>query len=101
MIKGLTGLRVDDNEDSKKFCLKTKVYNNFKDLIDTLDCKYVFISYSSDGILQLEDIFYILSNNFKETVLKQQAYKRFKSSSNSDKKPVEEYLICAKSKNFM
>ncbi len=100
-IKGITGLRTEENEDSKKFCSKINTYNHFKDIIDSLDCKYIFISYSSEGILGINEICHLLSIRFDDITLKQQSYKKFKSNKTNEQSQVQEYLICGKSKKFM
>ena len=58
-IKGKTGIRVYEDEKSN-YCIKNKVYNEFKELIKKANFKHIIVSYNQDGILSEEDIKRIL-----------------------------------------
>ena len=59
-IHGKTGLR--NYQDQKSlYCSKTKVKNAFKDLILKAKAKYIFLSYSNEGLMSLDDIKEIMS----------------------------------------
>ena len=72
-----TGLRDSTNQRSD-FCSKNKCYTAFNDLIINADCKYIMVSYSSEGIMSSDDIMSVLSNIGKP-IKYQKLYKRFKS----------------------
>lgn len=55
-IKGVTGIRIFDKDESSDFCKKTKVYEAFETVLSQVDCKHLFISYSADGLLSKEQI---------------------------------------------
>ncbi len=61
-VWGLTGLRPrsEDGEWSSRYCYKKKAAETLRELVDVLEGKYVFLSYSSDGHIPHEQILEIL-----------------------------------------
>ena len=55
-INGLTGIRNFDRDEKSDFCKKTKVYDVFKKVLNQVNCKHLFVSYSVDGLLNKEQI---------------------------------------------
>lgn len=83
-VRGVTGQRPDNGQKSD-FCSKRKVLKAFESLIANANFKHIFLSYSTDGIMQLEDIERIMQkygkpDSFEVIYI---SYKRFKSNSNS------------------
>lgn len=82
-LNGKTGLR--EYEDLKsKFCMKSKVKDELDRLISNCDCKYIVMSYSTEGLLSEEEIKEVLSKRGKVTVHKYN-YRRFKTNAWTEK----------------
>jgi len=54
-IRGKTGLRPYDDIKSK-YCVKREVLKNFQELIHCANFKHIIVSYSTEGIMNMEDI---------------------------------------------
>ena len=78
-IIGKTGLR--SNRIKSSYCSTKKVFNAFNDLINKSNSKYIFLSYSNEGLLSLDDIKKIMSNKGEYGVFKKE-YSRFKADNN-------------------
>jgi adenine-specific DNA-methyltransferase len=89
VLKGKTGLI--ENYNKSKFCKKTDIKNTFDSLISGLNCKYLIISYNSEGLLSMNEFKKILikKGTVKLYIIK---YAKFKAQQNVEKKYVEEYL---------
>ncbi len=99
-IRGKTGLRTTD-ENSKIFCLKTNIEENFSTMIQKVAqmCSYLFISYNNEGILSKECIEQILlNNNFTDVKVYQTDYQKFNSNKKGETGNVIEYLFAATKK---
>lgn len=79
--KGKTGLR-DYNKSG--YCMKSRVYELFEDLIAEAQFKYIFLSYSNEGIMTVQNIQNIMQK-YGHYDLIQTDYQRFKSD-NSEKR---------------
>lgn len=90
--KGKTGLR-DYNRSN--YCSKTKVKQEFEQLIKDAKFKYVFLSYNNEGLMSVEDVEAIMSK-YGEYKLASTNYQRFKAdkteSRNHKADSTEEYL---------
>ena len=89
VLKGKTGLI--ENYNKSKFSKKTDIKNAFDSLISGLNCKYLIISYNSEGLLSMDE--------FKKILIKKGAvklyiikYAKFKAQQSVQEKYVEEYL---------
>lgn len=95
-IKGKTGLRDYENQKSL-YCSKSKAIEALEDLIKYANFKYIFLSYNDEGIVSIEDIEKIFSNQgvYKRFEME---YKRFKADKdenrNHTKESTIEYLHC-------
>lgn len=88
---GESGLRPWRDQYSN-FCSKIKIRDSFSTIISNIHSNDIFISYSEDGLLTLEQLKEFLSD-FGTIKLYSIDYKRFKSN-NSKKSPnITEYLI--------
>lgn len=94
IIKGKTWMRDTSNQKSL-YCSKSEVKKAFKELIDNIDAKYVFLSYNDEWLMSTDDIKEIMSHRGEYGVITQE-YKRFKAdkteSRNHLKNTVIEYL---------
>lgn len=75
-----TGLRPYDDQKSD-YCYKNKCIDTFKELISSAKTKYILLSYSTDGLMNHEDIIHILSNKGKVEIYSEE-FKRYKSQAN-------------------
>lgn len=90
-IKGVTGLLKDKNTSA--FCSKSKVYNAFEMLFESVykKTKYIALSYNDEGLLSFNELKELLSRygNVKLYTIK---YGKFKAQMSVDKKHVNEYI---------
>ena len=78
-IKGKTGLR-PYHDIKSKYCIKKEVLNSFDELINNANFKHIIVSYSTEGIMAIEDIEYTLKKYGKESTFKlyKIPYRRYK-----------------------
>lgn len=88
-LRGKTG--IIDGYNKSKFCSKLSVKESFKTILDNIDCKYVFISYNNEGLLNFEELKQLLSVYGTVKIYKI-PYKKFKAQQNVDGDMVYEYL---------
>ena len=60
IIKGKTGLR-DYSKQKSNFCIRKKVKEEFKKIVENTNSKYILVSYNNEGLMSIEDIQEILS----------------------------------------
>lgn len=95
-IKGVTGLRDWKNETKSIFCSKKGILDGIFNIVNNTTAKYIYISYSSDGIIRLNEIaeeFFNNVNGYMRVHKKDQ--RRYKSDNNrkNNSKKLDEYLI--------
>lgn len=93
-LKGVTGQRNYDNNKSD-FCQKRKVKEAFTQLINNAKFKHIILSYSSDGLMninELQDIMIMFGkpNTFK---IYEIPYRRYKSRKQGEKEELKEFLF--------
>ncbi len=88
---GESGLRPWRDQYSN-FCSKIKIRDSFTKIISNLNCSDIFISYSEDGLLPLNDLCDFLSSfgKIKTHIIE---YKRFKSNNSKKNANINEFLI--------
>lgn len=96
-IHGMTGLRNYEKEKSL-YCSRNEVKKTFKDLILNAKARYIFLSYSNEGLMTSEDIKEIMSTKGKYGCFDKE-YNRFKAGMARNykaKKTIEylHYVIC-------
>jgi adenine-specific DNA-methyltransferase len=84
-VKGVTAQREYENNKSD-FCLKNKVLVAFEELIKNAKYKHIILSYSTDGLMTLDEIELIMKRYGKaETFeINRIPYRRYKSRSESN-----------------
>lgn len=82
-LKGKTGLRNYEKQKSD-YCQKSKVLKSFENLIDNCKCKHIVMSYSSEGLMSIDDIMTILSKKGKVDIYRKK-YRRFKTNAWTNK----------------
>lgn len=88
---GESGLRPWRDQYSN-FCSKVKIRDSFDKIISSIGCNHIFISYSEDGLLSLNQLLEFLSN-YGQVKYFSIEYKRFKSNNSKKKNIISEYLI--------
>ena len=80
-IRDKAAIRTDWRTLSRSpYCYKSTALDAFQDLILRLRAKYVLVSYSTDGIIDVEDLLGSLIQRGELTILRKQ-YKRYRVSS--------------------
>lgn len=95
IIKGVTGLRNYENEVSK-FCKKKEAKEALEQIIKEAKFKYIVMSYSTDGILTIQEIEEIMRKYGKENTFKMAdpiKYRKYKSKNEHIKKELHELLF--------
>ena len=96
-ISGVTGMRPYSDEKSR-FCVKKDVVDAFEDLIDKAKFSNIVLSYSTDGLMRIEQIESILKKHCVADSYKMYTvpYRKYKSKLESDKKELSELLFFVK-----
>ncbi len=99
IINNKTGLRYYEKQKSN-YCYSSKCIRVFEDLIKNAKCKFILLSYNSEGIIPCEEIKRILSEKGKVKVYHKE-YRRYKSNSNGSglKEDLKELLFLVEVKN--
>lgn len=93
-IRGKTGVRVDSNHPSP-YSNATKAEIVLKNIVETANYQYIFLSYNDEGLIPFDSIETIMRDN-GEYSLASVEYKRYKADTkrNNKKDTVVEYLHC-------
>lgn len=93
-VRGVTAQRPYENNKSD-FCLKTKVVQAFDELMKNAKFKYIILSYSTDGLMTVEDIETTMKKYGKPKTFKIYwiPYRRYKSRAQGDKEELKEMLV--------
>lgn len=78
---------------SSAFCSKRGVAGAFEQLLRRISARWVFLSYSNEGLLSREDLTRLLGRFGRVTVLERE-HKRFKSYEYNNGSKTMEYLFC-------
>lgn len=96
-LSGKTGVRPYENQISK-FCSKKEAIIEFSKLVSLLDTDVFVLSYSTEGIMNLESIKLILENKFNKVDVYKKDYRRFKTNTWTEKQTnLKEVLFVCKS----
>jgi len=99
-IHGKTGLRDWQEEADSSFCREKIARQFFKDIFSAAQSKFIFVSYSSDGLLTKDEMLQILQESRPDTVcsVTEMPYKRYKADSTRQYCSSElfEYLFVSK-----
>lgn len=93
-VRGLTAQRPYENAKSD-FCLKTKVLVAFSNLIESADFKHIILSYSTDGLMTVEEIETTMKKFGKPETFQIYwiPYRRYKSREQGEKEELKEMLV--------
>lgn len=97
VIKGVTGMRLD-SEKMSDFCKKNKVEAAFKNLLGSLNCKYILLSYNNEGLLSTEEMKKIVcdAGDPQTFRLLEYDYRRYKNKIPNNKVGLKEQLYFIK-----
>lgn len=95
ILKGVTGQREYGADEKSDFCNKSRAVKSFEEMMRNANFKYIFLSYSTEGIMNIKDIEeimkkYGLSKSYK---LYKIPYRRFKSRKQNNEKELNELLF--------
>jgi len=88
---GVSGLRPWRDQYSN-FCTKTKIHSSFTEIFERMNCPDFLISYSQDGLLEIEELKEFVGK-FGKVKLKTFKNKRFKSNKSRLQSELNEYII--------
>lgn len=93
-LRGVTGQPSYDGRRST-FCSKKTAVSSFEELIGNANFKHIFLSYSTDGIMELDKITEIMKQFGKPETLEINyiSFRRFKSRSNANTSKLKEMII--------
>lgn len=93
-VKGITGQREYENQKSA-FCSKKTVDSAFLELIKNAKFKHIILSYSNDGIMNIEQIENIMKQYGKpETYYMYEiSYRKYKNKKSIDGDNLKEFLF--------
>ena len=97
-LKGVTGLR--ENETKSDYCKKNIVLKSFEDLVKNAKFKHIIMSYSTEGLMGVNDIETVLRKYGTDYKLYEIDYRRFKSRGKSKQVGGLKELIFYIKKNF-
>ena len=92
-IKGVTGQRVDPEKISD-YCKKGKAANAFRALFNTLDSRYLLLSYNNEGLLTTEEMTQIFQESGIASTFRlfEFNYRRYKNKIPNNKCGLKEQL---------
>lgn len=90
-IRGLTGVRAQDDHLKSNYSKKREAEKAFKDLISNADYPLILMSYNNEGIIPLENIVSIMEEHGIYVQYKKE-YKKFKSQLTQVNDKVFEYV---------
>lgn len=93
-LRGVTGQRPSNNQKSL-FCSKRTAIDAFEELISNANFKHIILSYNTDGIMDINDIEYIMkkygvSDTFEINYI---PYRRYKSRNSTISEELKEILV--------
>ena len=93
-VRGVTGQREYQNNKSD-FCLKTKVVSAFDELMANAKFKHIILSYSTDGLMTVEEIENTMKKYGKPETFRIYwiPYRRYKSRAQGQKEELKEMLV--------
>ncbi len=97
IVKGVTG--IPENSYISPFCQKKSVKKAFEDMVQNINSKYLFISYSSEGLISKNDFVKMLEKYGKVEVYEKE-YKRFKSFDYNTTGNLMEYIFALEKGTF-
>jgi len=96
-IKGITGKR-DTKNTKSKFSYKKNALIEFEELMLNMKFKHIVVSYSSHGIISMEDMINLLKiyGDEKTLIIEEIKYRRYENARTTKNKELNEYLFYIK-----
>lgn len=96
-IFGISGKR-NTKDIKSKLSYKKSALNEFDDLISNVNFEHIIISYSSHGLISMNDMINILKKYFNEKTINVEEikYRRYENARTKKDKELNEYLFYAK-----
>lgn len=93
-VRGVTGQRPYENKKSD-FCAKAKALGAFAELIKNAQFRHIILSYSTDGLMSIDDIAEVMKQYGKSETFKiyEIPYRRYKSRNLRKNNQLKELLI--------
>lgn len=93
VIKGVTGQR-EDPEKISDYCKKRKAKEAFRNLLNTLNCKYLLLSYNNEGLLTTDEMITLFQEAGKANTfhLFEFDYRRYKNKIPNNARGLKEQL---------
>ncbi len=95
VVKGVTG--IPENSYISPFCQKKSVKKAFQNMVENINSPYIFISYSSEGLISKDDFIKLLEA-YGSVQVYEKEYKRFKSFDYNESGNLMEYIFALKKK---
>ena len=94
VVRGVTGQR-EYNGEKSDFCIKKSVISAFDNLIKNANFRYILMSYSTDGLMKIDEIERILKKYGKADTYKlyKIPYRRYKSREQAEKEDLKELVF--------
>ncbi|MDH4128665.1 MAG: DNA adenine methylase [Spirochaetota bacterium] len=95
-----SAIRKDWIKTKSAYCYKSTAQNDFENLIDNINAKYILVSYSIDGIIPFDNMLNILSHKGKLDIITSEytKYRGGKQALTSEKSNIEFLLLIDTSK---
>jgi adenine-specific DNA-methyltransferase len=102
-IKGVTGIRKYADDEKSKYCSKRYVKEQFSTLFRDLKTKHVVVSYSSDGLLNKDEMMELLKEHCAPESVEciEISYRRYKSKIVKTQGVIEYLFYAAKKKEML
>ena len=94
ILKGVTGQRPNDTKSD--YCKKNNVLHSFKDLISKAKFKHIIVSYSTEGLMRVNEIESVLRTFGIDYKLYEIPYRRFKSNVTNSQEELKELIFYVK-----
>lgn len=95
ILKGITGQREYGADEKSDFCNKSRAIKSFEEMMRNANFKHIFLSYSTEGIMNIKDIEETMKKHGlpKSYKLYKIPYRRFKSRKQNNEKELIELLF--------
>lgn len=89
-LKGVTG-QFDLSTEKSDFAVKRKALSAMKELLSKINCKHVIISYSTDGIIETDELLNLMKQYAKKNhvEVKKMEYRKYKGKIHNNNKVYE------------
>ncbi len=92
-LKGITGVRADDTKQSD-FCRRGRVADAFRQMLASVQCRYILVSYNNEGLLSTEELSAIIKECGRSSTFRLYEYdqRRYKNKIPNNRSGLKEQL---------